>query len=291
MGYTRRKMGSKKTTSIYSRRRNYKKGSLKNRRKMTIKNGGGMARDICNVASNLILPKCFSRFNFLQTDSVEKTKSKLERMNNAETPPRFRRYMERNWENYVGTPGHINYLDQMPDMDVYRFLESDDYATIESKLEIMINPATEHSIRTYMRHKWVTYVGTPGHINYLDQMPDMDVYRFLESDDYATIESKLEIMIDPATEHSIRTYMRHKWVTYVGTPGYIEFLVNTRVYNWFEWDTVKEKQKKNERMKNTEIPIDIRSYMIRQGKLLDEEPNTTPAPAYIGDGDYHSDDE
>jgi type I restriction enzyme R subunit len=55
--------------------------------------------------------------------------------------------------------------------------------------------------------------------------------------------------------------------------------------------SAKEKEK-NERMKNPNIPIDIRSYMIRQqGKLLDEEPNTAPAPAYIGDGDYHSDDE
>lgn len=238
MGYTRRKMGSKKTTSIYSRRRNYKKGSLKNRRKMTIKNGGGMARDICNVASNLILPKCFSRFNFLQTDSVAKTKSKLERMNNAETPPRFRRYMERNWENYVGTPGHINYL---------------------------------------------------------DQMPDMDVYRFLESDDYATIESKLETMIDPATEHSIRIYMRHKWATYVGTPGYIEFLVNTRVYNWFDWDTVTEKQEKQERMKNTEIPIDIRRRMLHQfHKGFDDEPEDfkmpdTPSDPYrMYSADLHS---
>jgi hypothetical protein len=237
MGYTRRKTVSKKTTSNYGRRRNYKKGSLKNRRKMTIKNGGGLARDICNVASKVIIPKCFSRFNFYQTDSVAKTKSKLERMNNPETPDKFRRYMERSWEDYVGTEGYINFFDKMPDME--------------------------------------------------------DVYRFLESDGYETIESKLETMIDPRTAPNIRRYMKSKWEKYKGSEGYYSFLDNTLLYNFFTWDTDEEQKEKNERINNFNIPEDIRFYMIRQqGQMLDEEPNDDPVtPQYPGVGDYHSDND
>ncbi len=62
MGSTRKKNGGKKNTLKYGGgRNNYKKGSFKNRRKMTIRNGGG-------------------KYDFKDTDTEEKTKVKLERM-------------------------------------------------------------------------------------------------------------------------------------------------------------------------------------------------------------------
>lgn len=95
MGSTRKKNGGKKNTLKYGGgRNNYKKGSFKNRRKMTIRNGewlkGGMF-------------KLKDENNFKKTDSEATIRDKLTRMYNRKIgePSKLRDYMEESWKKYL----------------------------------------------------------------------------------------------------------------------------------------------------------------------------------------------
>lgn len=72
MGSTRKKNAGRKRTLKYGGRRNYKKGSFKNRVKMTIRNGGGMKGGM--------LYRLNPKNNFKDDDTDDQIKEKLTRM-------------------------------------------------------------------------------------------------------------------------------------------------------------------------------------------------------------------
>lgn len=84
MGSTRKKNAGRKRTLKYGGRRNYKKGSFKNRVKMTIRNGGG-------------------KYDFKESDTEEKTKDKLERMYEKlqNESSKKKDLMLASWGNYI----------------------------------------------------------------------------------------------------------------------------------------------------------------------------------------------
>ena len=95
MGSTRKKNGGKKKTLKYGgRRNNYKKGSFKNRRKMTIRNGEGLKGGMYRFKDEN---------NFKKTDSEDTIRDKLTRMYTRKIGRQsdLRDYMEASWERYL----------------------------------------------------------------------------------------------------------------------------------------------------------------------------------------------
>jgi len=92
---TRKKNGGKKKTLKYGGgRNNYKKGSFKNRRKMTIRNGGGLKGGMYRFKDEN---------NFKKTDSEDTIRDKLTRMYTRKIGRQsdLRDYMEASWERYL----------------------------------------------------------------------------------------------------------------------------------------------------------------------------------------------
>jgi hypothetical protein len=94
---TRKKNGGKKKTLKYGGgRNNYKKGSFKNRRKMTIRNGEGLKGGMYRLRDEN---------NFKKTDSEDTIRDKLTRMYTRKPgrPSDVRDYMEADWERYLSS--------------------------------------------------------------------------------------------------------------------------------------------------------------------------------------------
>jgi hypothetical protein len=97
MGSTRKKNGGKKKTLKYGGgRNNYKKGSFKNRRKMTIRNGEGLKGGMYRFKDEN---------NFKTTDSTDTIRDKLTRMYTRKIgePSKLRDYMKADWERYLSS--------------------------------------------------------------------------------------------------------------------------------------------------------------------------------------------
>ena len=97
MGSTRKKIGGKKKTLKYGGgRNNYKKGSFKNRRKMTIRNGEGLKGGMYRFKDEN---------NFKKTDSEDTIRYKLTRMYTRKIgePSKLRDYMEESWKKYLSS--------------------------------------------------------------------------------------------------------------------------------------------------------------------------------------------
>jgi hypothetical protein len=97
MGSTRKKNGGKKKTLKYGGgRNNYKKGSFKNRRKMTIRNGEGLKGGMYRFKDEN---------NFKKTDSEDTIRYKLTRMYTRKIgePSKLRDYMEESWKKYLSS--------------------------------------------------------------------------------------------------------------------------------------------------------------------------------------------
>ena len=99
MSYTRNKKALKNTLK-YGGRRNYNKGSLRNRGKRTMKNVGG---GIFSKCRGCLPPGLSSKNKFLQSDSIEQIEVKLRRMYDDQTPDNIRRYMVNKWLIYLTT--------------------------------------------------------------------------------------------------------------------------------------------------------------------------------------------
>lgn len=99
MSYTRNKRALKNTLK-YGGRRNYNKGSLRNRGKRTMKNVGG---GIFSKCRGCLPPGLSSKNKFLQSDSIEQIEVKLRRMYDDQTPDNIRRYMVNKWLIYLTT--------------------------------------------------------------------------------------------------------------------------------------------------------------------------------------------
>jgi hypothetical protein len=100
MSYTRNKRALKNTLK-YGVRRNYNKGSLRNRGKRTMKNiGGGKFFSKCR---GCLPPGLSSKNKFLQSDSIEQIEVKLRRMYDDQTPDNIRRFMVNKWLIYLTT--------------------------------------------------------------------------------------------------------------------------------------------------------------------------------------------
>lgn len=99
MSYTRSKRGLKKTLK-YGGRRNYNKGSLRNRGKRTMKNVGG---GIFSKCRGCLPPSLSNKNKFLQSDTIEQIEVKLRRMYDDQTPDNIRRFMVNKWLIYLTT--------------------------------------------------------------------------------------------------------------------------------------------------------------------------------------------
>ena len=99
MSYTRNKRALKNTLK-YGGRRNYNKGSLRNRGKRTMKNVGG---GIFSKCRGCLPPGLSSKNKFLQSDSIEQIEVKLRRMYDDQTPDNIRRFMVNKWLIYLTT--------------------------------------------------------------------------------------------------------------------------------------------------------------------------------------------